>query len=243
MDEMYSCQVRLFGRAGQSRLQRARVAIVGVGGLGTVVASYLVRAGIGSLDLIDRDVVEKSNLNRQLLFEEADVNRPKALAATEKLGRMNSSVSIKPVVGEFPCCRMMDAPDVIVDCSDNLECRLAVNYFAVQNKIPLVYGAAAGWTGAISTIIPYRTACLNCLTINFTGKTGGADGCDSAVGVSGPLLGVIGSMQASETVKYVLGDTKSLVTGKILYFDSRRNTFDEAKIKRMTGCPACGGKK
>lgn len=239
-EERYSCQIRLFGRAGQSRLQKASVAIVGVGGLGTVAASYLVRAGIGRLDLVDRDVVEKSNLNRQLLFDETDVNRPKATAAAEKLGRMNPSVSIKPVVDEFPC--KVDVPDVIVDCSDNMECRLAVNHFAVRTGIPLVYGAASGWTGAISTIIPGVTACLNCLTINFTERMK-TDGCDSSNGVSGPLLGVIGSMQASEALKCILGDTKSLVLGKILYFDSRKNVFDEAKMKRMANCPACGGMK
>ncbi len=239
MHEMYSCQMRLFGEVGQSKLGKAKVAIVGVGGLGTVAATYLVRAGIGRLELIDRDIVETSNLNRQLLFEEADVNRPKAVVAAERLERMNPDVSIKPIVEEFPC--KLDVPEIILDCSDNLECRLAVNHFAVKNKIPLVYGAASGWVGAISTIIPGVTACLNCLTINVTRKMG-ADGCRQS-GVSGPLLGIIGSMQASEAVKYVIGDTKSLVTGRILYFDSRRNAFEEAKMKRLANCPACGRRR
>lgn len=237
MTERYACQMRLFGKAGQSRLQKARVAIVGVGGLGTVAASYMVRAGIGRIELVDRDVVEEGNLNRQLLFEDADVNRPKAIAAAERLGRMNPSVEVKPRVEEFPC--RMDTPDLVLDCSDNLECRLAVNYFAVKNEIPLVYGAASGWVGAISTIIPGSTACLNCLTMDLTKKMG-ADGCDSSAGVSGPLLGVIGSMQASEAVKCVLGDKKSLVTGRIVYFDSRKTVFEEAKIKKVADCPACG---
>lgn len=237
MTERYACQIRLFGRRGQSRLQKARVTIVGVGGLGTVAATYLVRAGIGGLELIDRDVVERSNLNRQLLFDEGDVNRPKATAAAEKLEKMNPSVSVKPRVEEFPC-KINDAPDVILDCSDNLETRLSVNYFAVKNGIPLVYGAASGWMGAISTIIPGRTACLNCLDPNLTEKMG-VDGCNQS-GVSGPLLGVIGSMQASETIKFLLGDTKSLVTGKLLYFDSRLNRLEEVKMKRLANCPACG---
>lgn len=231
--------MRLFGKRGQSKLGKAKVAMVGVGGLGTVAAAYLVRAGIGKIELVDRDVVEEGNLDRQLLFDEGDVNRPKAAAAAEKLGRMNPSVSIKPRVEEFPC--KLDRPDIILDCSDNLECRLAVNHFAVRNGIPLVYGAASGWVGAISTIIPGETACLNCLTINFTKKIS-PDGCERS-GVSGPLLGVIGSMQASEAVKYILGHKKSLITGRILYFDSRRNAFDEAKIKRLAHCPACGGSR
>ncbi len=238
MTGRYACQMRLFGKGGQSKLGNAKVAMVGVGGLGTVAAAYLVRAGIGRIELIDRDVVEEGNLNRQLLFEEADVNRPKAVAAAEKLGRMNPSVEVRPRVEEFPC-KMAYAPDVILDCSDNLETRLSVNYFAVKNGIPLVYGAASGWVGAISTIIPGVTACLNCLDPGLTEKMG-ADGCEQS-GVSGPLLGVIGSMQASEAVKCIIGDTKSLVTGRILYFDSRKNVFDEAKMKIMPNCPACGG--
>lgn len=237
MEERYSCQIRLFGKAGQSRLRRARVAMVGVGGLGTVAASYLVRSGVGRLELIDRDVVEAGNLNRQLLFDGADLNRPKATAAAERLGRMNPSVSIKPRVEEFPC--RIERPDIILDCSDNLETRLAVNHFAVRNEIPLVYGAASGWTGAISTIIPGLTACLNCLTINFTKKMG-PDGCNASSGVSGPLLGIIGSMQASEAVKCILGDKKSLLFGRILYLDSRLNRFEEVRTKRLAACPACG---
>lgn len=239
MTGRYACQMRLFGKGGQSKLGNAKVAMVGVGGLGTVAAAYLVRAGIGRIELIDRDVVEEGNLNRQLLFDDGDVNMPKAVAAAEKLGRMNPSVEVRPRVEEFPC--KMAKPDIILDCSDNLECRLAVNYFAVKNGIPLVYGAASGWVGAISTIIPGVTPCLNCLTISFT-RNMGADGCEQS-GVSGPLLGVIGSMQASEAVKCILGDKKSLVTGRILYFDSRKNVFEEAKMKRMPNCPACGGKK
>lgn len=234
MSERYSCQVRLFGKRGQSRLQKARVTIVGIGGLGTVAACYLARAGVGRLELVDRDVVEESNLNRQLLFAEDDVNRPKAAAAAERLKKMNGSIKIKPTICDFPC--KVDGPGVILDCSDNLETRFAINKYAVKKKVPLIYGAASGWTGAISTILPGKTACLKCV---FPGKAG-PKGCD-ATGVSGPLLGVVGSLQASEAIKYFLGE--KLTLGKILYFDILRNSFEETRTKRLTDCQVCGGEK
>lgn len=203
-----------------------------MGGLGTVAASYLARAGIGSLELVDRDVVECGNLNRQLLFDEADINRPKATAAAEQLKKMNGSIKIKPTICDFPC--KIDSPGLILDCSDNLETRFAINGYAVKKKVPLVYGAASGWVGAISTILPGVTACLKCV---FPGKAG-PQGCDTS-GVSGPLLGIMGSIQASEAIKYFLGE--KLILGRILYFDMLHNSFEEARTKRLTNCPVCNG--
>jgi adenylyltransferase/sulfurtransferase len=168
--ERYSRQVRFapLGAAGQARLAAARVAVVGCGALGSVVALTLVRAGVGFLRLIDRDLPEASNLPRQMLFDEADVTAglPKTVAARQHLERINSAATIEAVVADLTaanCGELLAGVDLIVDGTDNFEARFLVNEFACRQGVPWVHGGAIGAEGRVLAVLPGRTACLRCL--------------------------------------------------------------------------------
>jgi adenylyltransferase/sulfurtransferase len=207
----YHRQVLLpgIGVEGQRALQQARVVLIGCGALGTIIADLLVRAGVGHLCMVDRDVVELTNLQRQTLFDEEDARRgkPKAVAAASRLARINSDVTLAPIVGDLNSRTLSSmlsegAADVLVDATDNFATRYLLNDAAVSRGIPLVYGGALGTTGAQCTIIPWRTACLRCLC-EIPPAPGETATCDTA-GVFGPVTALIGAMQAAEVIKVVV---------------------------------------
>jgi molybdopterin-synthase adenylyltransferase len=224
------------GECGQGRLKAARVCVVGLGGLGSVSATYLAAAGIGYLRAVDCDCVEPGNLNRQLLHWTADLGRSKADSAREKLSALNPEVEIETVqmevtpetVGEAVAdCRL------IVDATDNLATRRVLNRFAVRGRIPFVFGGVEGFGGMVLTVAPGDSPCLECL---FPGPDREEP---REIGVPGPLPGVVASLQALEAIKLILGAGSPLL-GRLLLFRGLDMTFREVGVDRDLDCPVCG---
>ncbi len=243
--ERYSRQTRFppLGIEGQEKLATSRVAIVGCGALGSASAMALVRAGVGFVRLIDRDVPEVSNLPRQVLFDEADVAQglPKAVAAARHLARISSAAVIEPMVADFSAANaasLVGSVDVIVDGTDNLEARYVVNEIACRGRIPWVHGGAIGVEGRVLTVIPGITACLRCL-VPEPPLPGTLPTCDTA-GILGPAAMVVGAVQAAETIKVLVGAPES-TAGRMLAFDlwlGQWRTVDLAPLAKE-GCPTC----
>ena len=242
--DRYSRQTRFapLGPDGQERLAAARVAVVGCGALGSVVAMALARAGVGFLRLIDRDLPERSNLPRQLLFDEADVaaGLPKAVAAASRLARINSTVTIEPVVVDLTAANateLLSGVDVIVDGTDNFEARFLVNEVACRHRIPWVHGGAIGAEGRVLAIIPGQTACLRCL-IPDPPAPGSLPTCETA-GIIGPAALVVGAVEAAEAIKLLVGSHGTV--GRMLVCDLWASVWRTVDLSPLaaTGCPTC----
>jgi len=243
--DRYSRQTRFppLGPDGQAKLAAARVAVVGCGALGSVVAMTLARAGVGFLRLIDRDIPELSNLPRQVLFDEADVaaGLPKAVAAAGRLATINSEISIEPVVADLSAANAADllgGCDVIVDGSDNFEARFLVNEVACRRRVPWVHGGAIGAEGRVLAIVPGRTACLRCL-IPEPPAAGSLPTCDTA-GIIGPAAVVVGAVEAAEAIKLVVGAPEA-ASNRLLVCDLWSNIWRTVDLAPLVaaGCPTC----
>jgi adenylyltransferase/sulfurtransferase len=232
------------GEAGQKRLSQARALVCGCGALGSVLANTLVRAGVGLVRIIDRDFVETTNLQRQVLFDEDDVARqlPKAIAAASKLKTINSSVVIEPTVADLDHTNigeLCDGVDAIVDGTDNFETRFLVNDAAVHYGIPWVYGGCLGAEGQTMTILPGQTACLRCL-MSECPPPGTTPTCDTA-GILGPIVGVVASIQALEAIKILSGnrDAVSRNLTVIELWDNQIRQVDVSSLRDGVDCPTC----
>jgi molybdopterin-synthase adenylyltransferase len=243
--DRYSRQTRFapIGPDGQARLAAARVAVVGCGALGGVVAMALARAGVGSLRLIDRDVPEWSNLPRQVLFDEADVaaGLPKAVAAAARLATINAQARIEPVVADLTAdnaTELLGGVDVIVDGTDNFEARFLVNEVACRARIPWVHGGAIGAEGRVMTIIPGRTACLRCL-IPDPPAPGALPTCDTA-GIIGPAALVVGAVEAAEAIKLLVGAADK-AADRLLVCDLWEHSWRTIDVSALAdaGCATC----
>jgi adenylyltransferase/sulfurtransferase len=245
--DRYSRQVRVpgIGKAGQQRILSSRVTLCGVGALGTVLANTLVRAGVGSLRVIDRDFVEPSNLQRQVLFDESDVtnNLPKAEAAAAKLRQINSSVAIEPVVADINRTNIEDLcrdADLILDGTDNFEVRYTINDVAIKLGKPWVYGGAVGTEGMTMTIVPGQTPCLRCVFEASPGP-GEVGTCETA-GVLAPIVAIVASLQAAEALKILAGRTDA-ISRELFMLNVWENTSRRVKIAPLAGrkgeCPCC----
>jgi adenylyltransferase/sulfurtransferase len=219
----YSRQVLFeeIGAAGQARLMEARVVLVGCGALGTVQATLLARAGVGALRIIDRDFVEESNLQRQILFDEEDVRSllPKAVAAENKLRAMNSLVAVEGIVADLnPSSveRLLQGFDLILDATDNFDARFLMNDYSVHSGTPWVYGACVGSYGLSFPILPGDTPCLRCV-FESAPPPGLSPTCDTA-GVLGPIVAIVASLQAAEALKILTG-RRDRVTRRIAVVD------------------------
>jgi molybdopterin-synthase adenylyltransferase len=245
--ERYSRQMRFpgLGKAGQEKLLASRVTLCGCGALGTVLANVLVRAGVGFIRIVDRDFVEPSNLQRQVLFDESDVtnNLPKAEAAATKLRQINSSVTIEPIVADINRTNIedfCDGADLILDGSDNFEIRYLINDVAIKHNKPWVYGGAVGSQGMSMTIIPSETPCLRCVfeAAPAPGETGT---CETA-GVLAPAVNIVASYQATEALKLLSGN-KAAVNRELIIVDVWENTNKRVKVAPLAGrkgeCPCC----
>jgi molybdopterin-synthase adenylyltransferase len=222
------------GREGQERLKRSRVVIAGAGGLGSLIALYLTAAGIGMIRMIDHDRVELSNLNRQILHWEEDIGRNKVESARAKLRNLNSTVEIEgiaEIITEDNVFQFVNGCDVIVDAMDNLPTRYILNRCAVEKKIPFFHGAVNGFEGRVMTIIPGKTACLRCM---YRGPVP-----EEKFPVIGVAPAVIGSIQATEVIKYLLG-IGSLLTNRLLVYDGLKVTFSEFTVNKNPDCDHCG---
>ncbi|HUP57443.1 MAG TPA: ThiF family adenylyltransferase [Bdellovibrionota bacterium] len=231
------------GPDGQAKLMQSSVAVVGCGALGTVQATLLARAGVGRLRIIDRDFVEESNLQRQVLFDEADARdvTPKAVAAGAKLRAVNSLIKIETFVEDVnpsSAERLLAGVDVIVDGTDNFDARFLVNDFAVKHGIPWVYGACVGSFGLTFPIRPGETACLRCVFASAP-PLEMSPTCDTA-GVIGPAASVVASLQVTEALKILTG-RMDRVSRKIRMMDLWENQRNEVELPpRKEDCPCCG---
>jgi molybdopterin/thiamine biosynthesis adenylyltransferase len=244
----YSRQVLFeeIGAEGQSRLMASKAVLVGCGALGTVQASLLVRAGVGTLRIIDRDFVEESNLQRQILFDEEDVRAllPKAAAAEKKLRATNSLVRVEGVVEDLNAStigRLLEGFDLILDATDNFDARFLVNDYAVKTGTPWIYGACVGSYGLTFPILPGETACLRCV-FESAPPPGLSPTCDTA-GVLGPIVGIIASLQAAEALKILTG-RRERVSRKMAIVDVWEGRQDLVDLPpREPDCPCCARRK
>jgi molybdopterin-synthase adenylyltransferase len=214
-DSRYSRQARFlpWGEEGQANFAAARVAIVGCGALGTVQAEILARAGIGTLRIIDRDVVELSNLQRQFLFSEADAadGTPKAVAAARRLAEINSQVALDPIVADLSpsnAADLLENIDLILDATDNFETRYLINDFAIREKIPWIYGAAVSSYGLKLAIIPGVTACLKCV---YPEPPGGVQPTCETAGVLGTVTATIAALQTADAMRILASGLDNFV--------------------------------
>jgi molybdopterin/thiamine biosynthesis adenylyltransferase len=226
--------IRGVGEEGQEKLRRAKILIAGAGGLGSPAAMYLTAAGVGKIRVVDHDSVELSNLNRQVLHWDEDIGRSKVESATEKLKKLNRAVEIEAIeetITEANLSQLVADSDLIVDAMDNLPTRYLLNKAAVERNIPFFHGAIYGFEGRAMTIIPGKTACLRCV---YHGVVPG-----EKFPVMGVAPGVIGCIQATEVIKYIVG-IGELLTNRFLIYDGLNLTFTELRVKKDPNCEDCG---
>ncbi len=232
--ERYQRQITLWGMEGQESLRRARVLIAGVGGLGTIIAAYLAAAGVGFLRLVDDDQVELSNLNRQLLFQTTDIGREKTVAAKEKLQLLNPDIRIEGInrtLDDKTAGDLIQDIDLIVDALDNFTTRFLLNGAAFIHHLPLIHGAVRGFFGQATTLIPGRTACLKCLFAQSPPR--------KIFPILGGTCGVIGAIQATETIKVLTGQGEPLAN-RLFFWDGQAGEGTIINTKRNPHCIICG---
>ena len=233
MPERYARQIPLIGDDGQRSLAGATVFIAGAGGLGSPVSIYLAEAGVGEIRIADLDVVDESNLNRQILHPADRLGMLKAESAAKTLAALNPECRVVPFAEKIDAdsvCRMADGADLIIDCMDNFETRYVLNEASQKLNIPLLHGAVTGFSGQITLVIPGETPCLSCI---FP-KAGTAE----SVPIIGASAGVVGSMQALEAVRFLVG--KPTLAGKLLLYDGASNAVDIFSVKKSRRCGVCG---
>jgi molybdopterin/thiamine biosynthesis adenylyltransferase len=243
--DRYSRQVLFpgIGEEGQKKLGNSQVVIVGCGALGTVIATSLVRAGVGKVRIIDRDFIEYHNLQRQVLFDEEDIEAglPKAVAAERHLKKINSSIEIEGIVADINYTnveRLVAGADVILDGLDNFETRLLINDVSLKHKIPWVYGGAIAASGMTMDIIPGETPCFRCLQWS-PASSNVVLTCNTA-GVISPAPFIVGSLQSAEAMKILIGARE--INRDLIQFDVWQGKFSHLKIGRRQDCPTCQGK-
>ena len=229
------------GKKGQQEIRKSTVAIVGLGAIGSVSAELLARAGIGKLVLIDRDILELSNLQRQTLFDEKDTGKPKALQAKEHLKKINSYVEIEFFIDDlnfdniekiFPFKKFF--PELILDCTDNLETRFLINDFSVKNNVPFVYSSAVGSKGYVFNVMSNKTPCLRC----FLKEAAQLDTCET-LGVLNTITNLISSLQVNEALKILLNKDYEK---DLIFFDVWKNELLKIKVNKNKNCICCSKK-
>jgi molybdopterin-synthase adenylyltransferase len=240
--EFYSRQTILkeLGEKGQQKLAKSKVAVVGAGGLGTVSSLYLTLAGVGYIRLIDQDTIETHNLHRQILYNPDDLHYPKTEVASKRLEKQNPFVTVEAVpenVNASNVERLLSGVDCVVDGLDNMVTRYLVNRACVKLGIPYIFGAAIGIEGNLSVFSPPETGCLECLMPNLSDSD--LLTCNTR-GVLGATTGIIGSLQAMETIKLLTG-MGSTLKGKLLVCDFSVMDFTTIDISKSTRCPICHG--
>ena len=228
------------GIEGQQRLLDSHALIVGAGGLGSPVALYLASAGVGQITLVDDDTVDLTNLQRQIMHTEARVGQPKVASAEAAIGALNPGVRVRTVAqraDEAQLTELAAAADTVLDCTDNFATRQALNRACVATGRPLVSGAAIGFDGQISVYDPRRAAspCYACV---FPPTQAVEEARCATMGVFAPLVGIIGTLQASEALKLLCGIGEPLV-GRLLMLDARRTEWTELQVPRQADCPVC----
>jgi adenylyltransferase/sulfurtransferase len=231
------------GKAGQLKLGRGKVVIIGCGGLGCTIANLLVRAGVGRIRIVDRDTVSYSNLHRQTLFDEHDVKQrlPKAIAAQGHLEAINSLVEIEGINAEVNCSNIekyCSDMDVILDGLDNLEIRYLVNDMSLKSGIPFIFGGVLASMGMTMTIIPGVTPCFRCIFPDLPPP--GTMPTSETEGILATAPSIIGSLEATEAIKLLIGT--ALINRDLIVFDIWNISLQRVLVTKRPICPACGGK-
>ena len=239
--DRYSRQVMLeeIGYQGQLKLKQAKVCVVGVGGLGNPITARLAAMGVGKIRIVDRDVIELSNLHRQTMFNEDDVGQVKVETAAKKLRKLNPGVTIEelPVsINDYTAFDAVDGCDVVIDALDSVNARYSLNKACIEKKIPFVTGAAVGVTGQSFTILPNESACYHCL---FPALDEDSMPTCSIEGVHPSILSIIGGIEVSEAVKIITGKEPSL-KDKVLHVDLENLIFNFTKVSKGEECSVCG---
>ena len=239
--DRYSRQVMLqeIGYQGQLKLKQARVCVVGVGGLGNPITIRLAAMGVGKIRIVDRDVIELSNLHRQTMFNEDDVGQVKVETAAKKLRKLNDDIIIEelPVsINDYTALDAVDGCDVVIDALDSVNARYSLNKACIEKKIPFVTGAAVGVTGQTFTIIPNESACYHCL---FPALDEDSMPTCSIEGVHPSILSIIGGIEVSEAVK-IITEKKPSLQDRVLHVDLENLIFNFTKVSKVEECSVCG---
>jgi adenylyltransferase/sulfurtransferase len=235
--DRYKRQIMLFGEEGQERLKKANLFIAGAGGLGSPISIYLAVAGVGTITLVDRDVVELTNLNRQILHYDKDIGKTKTASAEEKLTALNPDITIKVIettIDASNAAKLVGNADGIIDAMDNFPTRYVLNNTAIEKNIPFFHGAIRGLYGQATTIIPGKTACLQCIFPKAPPK--------EVFPVVGVTPAFIGMVQATEALKYLTG-TGELLTNRLFLWDGLTTHVEEICVEKDPECAACGKKQ
>ena len=235
------------GETGQEQLLNSRILICGCGALGSVIANTLVRAGIGSVRIVDRDFLELNNLQRQVIYNESDVESrlPKAIAAANRLREINSEIEIEPIVSDVDYTniqQLADGVDLILDGTDNFETRFLLNDASMKLSIPWIYGGCIGAEGQTMTILPGETPCLRCLMTDAP-PPGTTPTCDTA-GILSPIINVIASIEAAEAIKILSGNRAAINRSLTVIdlWDNRLRSINLDSLKESDSCDACQGR-
>jgi molybdopterin-synthase adenylyltransferase len=242
--QRYSRQIMLeeIGFVGLEKLRKAKICVVGVGGIGNPVVTQLTAMGVGKLKIVDRDIIEISNLHRQHLYTENDLGKVKVEAAKERLEKINSSVEIEALpnsVTKYTAESIINGYDIVVDALDSIDARYALNDACIKLNIPLIYAGALGMLGSVCTIIPNKTACLRCI---FPALAEDDMPTCSTEGVHPSILYLVGGIQVSEVVKIILGE-KPTLENKLMFVDLNDLSLEKISVFRQEECPSCGTKR
>lgn len=245
--DRYSRQILFtpIGKQGQEKLLASRVTMIGCGALGTGLANNLARAGVGFMRIVDRDFIEMNNLQRQLLFDETDVqeNLPKAVAGANRITKINSDIKTEPIVADVNYTNVEEFikdVDIVLDGTDNFETRFLLNDACVKHGKTWIYGGCVGSYGLVMVVIPGQTACVRCVFENAP-PPGVAPTCDTA-GVLNTIASIISSYQSTEAIKILTGNMAA-VNKNLLSIDIWSNQFMQLKTAKNADCPVCGQKK
>jgi adenylyltransferase/sulfurtransferase len=232
--ERYKRQILLFGEEGQERLKKAHIFIAGAGGLGSPISIYLAVAGVGTITIVDMDSVDVSNLNRQILHTDRDIGKKKTVSAVEKLKEYNADITINAIdttITADNIHELVGRADGIVDAMDNYPIRYLLNRVALEKNVPFFHGGIRGFYGQATTIIPGKTPCLECIFPKAPPK--------EVFPVVGATPGVIGTVQATEVIKYLTKQGEPLA-GRLFIWDGLTAKAEEIGIEKNPSCPVCG---
>jgi adenylyltransferase/sulfurtransferase len=239
--QRYSRQIMLdeIGFNGMESLRNAKICVVGVGGIGNPVVTQLAAMGVGTLKLVDRDVVEISNLHRQHLYTEDDLGKVKVEAAVDRLRKINSATNIEamPVsITKYTADMVIKGSDIVIDALDSVDARYALNDACIKHDVPFIYAGALGTVGSVCTILPKRSACLRCI---FPALSEDNMPTCSTEGVHPSILYMVGAIQVSEAIKIITHQQPSLIN-KLMYIDLNDLSFEKIQMYRQKECPSCG---